>query len=180
MWSARHEAAETEARLRELCATLGYERAGLTSAAVQLDDSSSDALVQLQTELLRAERIAQRTGGAPPAAGPAAAAPPLGEARGNAARSDAPVDVSKLSLLKSKSKVSRAAAPSAAPAAAPSAAPAARPLAVGDTCQAQFDNGEWYNARCTGKSAAGVTVEFVDDGVVLRDVPPQRLRPRPQ
>mmetsp|Transcript_20672 Transcript_20672/g.44359 ORF Transcript_20672/g.44359 Transcript_20672/m.44359 type:complete len:497 (-) Transcript_20672:201-1691(-) len=59
-WHAEREAAVLEAQIESACHALGMRRRGLTSSMIELDATSSDALLQLQSDLLKAERISAR------------------------------------------------------------------------------------------------------------------------
>lgn len=59
-WSPAAELALAEEKASTLAASVGMERAGLVSSAIQLDMEASDELVALQETLLRSERLQQR------------------------------------------------------------------------------------------------------------------------
>ena len=59
-WSPAAELSRAEEKASALALSLGMERAGLLSSAIQLDMEASDELLALQETLLRSERLAQR------------------------------------------------------------------------------------------------------------------------
>lgn len=56
-WNPRHELEHARCSVDELCRTLRMEGTGLKSSSISLDESSSDELLQLQSLLLRTERL---------------------------------------------------------------------------------------------------------------------------
>ena len=195
VWFPHHEARAAEERIAVACTTLGLPRDGLTSGAIHLDETSSDELLQLQSDLLLAERLAARLNlgtNVVPALHPIRTATNA-SITGTASNSGASaVPKSALSLLKGRAPARSGSRAAEVASRAPTALgdqPAQgfaqqtdqtlgnREHRVGETVLAQFDNGEWYDAKILRAAPGGTyTVHFIDDGIELK-LGHDRIRP---